>query len=551
MTTTPLYLNIDNGIFEGTIKSNNKIITSPQTLFSSYPLDSNWTQHGSGWTTDNNKVTFNNTTSSNTYLDEIYTIDQTVIKKIIFRITASGLNIIPFTGDDFSIKLTLTDAGGLSGNILATETLAFPSGTWSEQQFTISLTPSAPAKYIYVYIFTRNSIGQLTFWDAECFQEGDTARTNGKWTSNIQDLAKVTQLPIASGHIPLKNIYFYYGYLEDVDGMNNVEYSIDRLNKADIIITHEPSLLNTRQLVVVNSLIANSKEVYGYAIVGSTDVLEVPGFVIAAKAIMDRCFTSGYDGVFFDCFGYDWKVTRAQQNELIDYAHAKTPALKVFANAWIPADCLDDVVNATYNPTGVVTKLTTNDWVLLESFYCNASGYKTFPDAFNKYTTTVSLATPLGVKVCGLSYALPTTLLTDFRDWVNTYVLASGFGMQGFQYSTDIGSEDLNWPLEIFSPPNIGTTLISSFEQVQVDTYEAKTNEGIILFTSTDSPLKREYKSFILPSSFNVVTYLPQINATRVSIINYSSADKITWTELSSLSGITNRYFKTEISVRN
>jgi len=188
---------------------------------------------------------------------------------------------------------------------------------------------------------------------------------------------------------------------------------------------------------------------------------------------------------------------------------------------------------------------------LLESFYCNASGYKTFPDAFNKYTTTVSLATPLGVKVCGLSYALPTTLLTDFRDWVNTYVLASGFGMQGFQYSTDIGSEDLNWPLEIFIPPNIGTTLISSFAQVQADTYEAKTNEGIILFTSTDSPLKREYKSFILPSSFNVVTYLPQINATRVSIINYSSADKITWTKLDSLSGITDRYFKTEISVRN
>ena len=83
MTTTPLYLNINNGIFEGTLKSNNKITTSPQTLFSSYPLDSNWTKHGSGWTTDNNKVTFNNTTSSNTYLDEIYTIDQTVIKNYI------------------------------------------------------------------------------------------------------------------------------------------------------------------------------------------------------------------------------------------------------------------------------------------------------------------------------------------------------------------------------------------------------------------------------------------------------------------------------------
>ena len=65
MTTTPLYLNIDNGIFEGTIKSNNKIITSPQSIFSSYPLDLNWSQHGRVWTTDNNKVTFNNTTSSN------------------------------------------------------------------------------------------------------------------------------------------------------------------------------------------------------------------------------------------------------------------------------------------------------------------------------------------------------------------------------------------------------------------------------------------------------------------------------------------------------
>jgi len=553
---TPLYLNINNGIFEGSIKSNNKIITSPETLFSSYPLDSVWQQNGTGWTTtDNNKVTFNNTTSSNNFLNAIDTINQTVAKQITFRIIAKGETIASF-GTGFSISLVLSNASGPSGTEgvdMFSSQINFLAGTWSEQQFSITVNPLIPMKYLYAYIFTRNTTGKLTFWNAEVFQDGDTARTNGRWSSTIQDLAKVTNSPITSGNISLKNVYFYYGDLANVDGMNNVAYSIDKLSKADIVVTHEPSQLNTRQSVVVNALIASGVKIYGYAQVGPFGGELLSDLIISAKAIMDRCQISNYYGVFFDMFGYDWGVDRISQNILTDYAH--TTLLNVFANAWIPDDCLSSVVNATYNPTGIATHMTTDDWVLLESFYCNSSGYAGyniggFSEAFKKYTATVSLATPLGINVCGLAYSFTTTSLSDFRDWVNTYILAVGLKMQGYQYTSAIENDSLSWPIEIFTPPNIGTTLVSSFVQVDQNTYEAKTNSSIIQFIAIDSPVIRNYKSFIIPISIDVIEFLPQTNASRVNIIHYSSADKITWSELSSLDGITNRYFKTEISIR-
>ena len=548
----PITPAIDDGMFIGTINIDDELTLAPEMLVPVYPLDSDWAQHNGGtWTASgNDKVIIDNTTAGNYYLDNIYTIAQSTINTVHFRLIASGEGIT--SHDGFSIKLILTDAGGLSGVHLGEELLRFPAGSFAEQQFSISVTPTAPAHYLYAYIFTRYKTGKITMWNAEIFQDGDTSKDNGWWYSAPIDLINEVDLPITTGEIALTNVAFKYGDIANVDDMDNVDYSIERLSEFDIIVTHEPDLLSVRELVVLNALLGADTEVYGYAQATPLDETEDQLTIIAdAKLIMDRLDASGYTGVFFDMFGYDWGITRAQQNELIDYAKAKTPALKVFANAWVPADCLDDAVNATYNPTGVVTSLTTDDWVLLESFYVNESGYRSFPDSFNKYTETVSLASALGVKVCGLAYALPTTLLTDTTDWTIAYYLAVGLKMQGLSYSQDISSDNIDWPLSVFTIPKTGTSVTTPFAQINATTYEAVTSGGLLHFIAVDdAPASRSVKTLRITDSFVVdIQALPLYVAQQHEVSYFTSADGVTWTEVTDLT-VTNKFFQVRVSIR-
>ena len=554
----PVTPDIDDGMFIGTINVNGELQTIPDELVTVYPLDDTvWIQSVPGeWVASgNDKVVIDNTDSGNYYLGIIFPINQTIINQVHFRLIASGEGIT--SSDDFSIQLKLTDSGGLGGTLLGDELIRFPAGNFNEQQFAIDITPTAPAQWLYAYIFTRYHTGKITMWNAEVFQDGDTQKPSGWWQSIPIDLIEDANIPISTGEITLQNVAFKYGDISNVDDMGSVDYSIEKLSDFDVIVTHEPGVLDTRSTAVINALISNGVKVYGYAQAGSSDAGEIPALIIAAKAIMDNCLSGGYDGVFLDMFGYDWNVSRAQQNEMIDYAHSLTPVLKVFANAWWPQDCLDDTVDATFNSTGVATSLTTDDWVLLESFYVyggNPGGYVgddgDFNGAFDKYTETVSLAIPLGVKVAGLAYALDGTKLTDMTDWTNAYYLAAGLGMDGLSYSRAIESNNVDWPPSVFSVPKIGATLTTPYAQISADTYEAVTSGGLIRFIATDSPLTRSSLSLKIPDSLEVdVRSLPTVNAERSDVQYFSSTDAVTWAEMTSLT-TSNRYFQARISIR-
>ena len=87
-------------------------------------------------------------------------------------------------------------------------------------------------------------------------------------------------------------------------------------------------------------------------------------------------------GIFIDEAGYDFGTTRAQFNERLDYVHSMTYSNLVFANAWNSDHVIgtaNDVSfpNSTYNPSLVASKLTNNDWILLESFPINTTAYGT------------------------------------------------------------------------------------------------------------------------------------------------------------------------------
>ena len=356
--------------------------------------------------------------------------------------------------------------------------------------------------------------------------------TNGWWSSPIYDLVKLANIPINSGTIPLYNFNFFYGDVTNVNNRDNDAYSIEQLSKFDIVVTHEPGENNTsRQQAVMKGLIQNGVKVFGYVQVGPLPGKKPPTFEVI-KAAIDRCADFGYYGVFYDMFGYDYGITRVYQNKIINYTHSKN--LISFVNAWIPADVLDSKVEVSHNPGGVATAMTTNDWVLLESFYLRSdSKYAGDPEggfinSFGKYTDTVSLANPLGVNVCGLAYALPETSSTDITDWEKSYYLAVGLGLKGLSYSRSIENRTIEWPLEMLSPPKIGTSLVSAYKQIATDRYEAKTDAGIIQFMATDKPIKREAFSYQVPNLIIAELQTPKL-AHKYNILYFSSSDGVTW----------------------
>ena len=273
----PLTLDLTTGIFVGTEIKQGKLQTCPEMLTSIYPLDEDWTQHGSAtWAKiGNDKVVVNNTDSGNYYLDNIHNIAQVVANPVHFRLIASGEGIPDHDG--FSIKLILTDSGGLSGVHLGEELLRFPAGNFDEQQLSISITPTAPAQWLYAYIFTRYNTGKITMWNAEIYQDGDAQKPVGWWSSKPFDLAKEANVPIVKGGISLQNFAFKYGYIDNIDGMDNVDYSIEKLSEFDIVVTHEPSKLDARSTDVANALLGKGVGVYGYAQAGAYESEDMAG----------------------------------------------------------------------------------------------------------------------------------------------------------------------------------------------------------------------------------------------------------------------------------
>lgn len=550
IVTIPLVLDLTKGIFVGAEYKNGVLACSPECLAPTYPLDESWWQGNAAsenWVAvGGDKVEIENTDGSDLYRYLIYNVSQEVAKPITFRLIVEGEELEE-SSTGFSIYLRLSDGEQTVGE----GQVNFPSGTWMEKQFTVVVNPAVPVMYVYAYIFTRNISGKVTYRIAEVFQEGDESRETGVWTSEISDLADLSNVPISSGSIPLIPIAFYYNDLTNVDDMGSVDYSIEQFKKYDIVVTNPPSQNNSvRKQLVQTSMMAAGVKVFGYVQAGPMPDEELMTFAEIAVGV-DDCAAGNYYGVFFDMFGGDYGLSRTFQNELIDYAHSL--GLKVFANAWVPASVID--------PADGPVSLGIDDWVLLESYFIRAGDKYAgvleggFLDPFNKYTQTVELAKPLSVKVCGMAYAFSSTELTDTKDLYDAYVLTVGLGIDSLCYNYSMESTSLDWLLDDYPVPKTGETLISPFVQVAENTYQAETDAGILQFIATDDPVTRGHRTFTIPAKYYLtLPTLPEINAQTHKISYYSSADKVTLQEVQSSNAVlvvTDRYLKTEIVLRN
>lgn len=472
-----------------------KIELAPNPMVSTYPGD--WSYTGAAPTISGDAASIQNTDASDRYLWLIYKVEQTVASPITLRVIAQGLGIQSPASNGFSIWIYGSYAPEGGTNDVQAQT-QFPAGTWTEQQFSATINPAQPVQWVYLWVFARNKTGTLTVRNLEVCQDSDAVAKDGEWISDTIDIYAQINAPITptASDLAPTNIGFYYGAPDNVDNLGSVEHSQRVLSQFQLAVLREPGELNSRQMTVINYLISQGVKVFGYTASTSTDAV--------IQAAMDRCAAAGYAGAFFDEAGYDWGVSRGRLNSLVTYAHGK--GLPVMANAWTPSDVLGSQVNETYNPNGSPTALTTGDWVLLESFYSRGDDlYAGQPDggfavAMDKYTSTVSLAGTLGVKVAGLAYYRTNTALTDTSDRDNSYLLAVMLGLDGWAYGSTTSNRLTRTTFPAFG---VGATYAGALRRVGPMRWERDVTGGTLWFEAVDNPVSRSAGRFATRDSYN------------------------------------------------
>lgn len=200
-----------------------------------------------------------------------------------------------------------------------------------------------------------------------------------------------------------KQLCLYYGWPSYVNGSGgDVSRAIAQLVKCDLLvigdgIEHPGHGDHASASVIVSALREAGKEVFGYVDLGvSTQNLSID----TMRAYVDEWRAIGASGVFLDDAGYDYLVTRARQNAMVDYIHAS--GMTVFMNAWVIDDVLADVDEAGQaNPS----RMAAGDVYLAESWLVAGGAYQSLAEWALKADKAQQYARSKGVRIAGVSTA--------------------------------------------------------------------------------------------------------------------------------------------------
>lgn len=157
---------------------------------------------------------------------------------------------------------------------------------------------------------------------------------------------------MASENIPAKmgKLALYYGYPSLVNNVaGNVESAIKNFAAYDVVVfgagledkTHADNA-NTEKII---KGVPKQTRTFGYVSVGMT---QKKVSIMEIKENIKKWKEMGTFGIFLDCFGYDYGVTRERQNDVLSFVHDQ--GFVGFINAFEP----DDVFSATPVPTNSV-----------------------------------------------------------------------------------------------------------------------------------------------------------------------------------------------------
>ncbi len=292
-----------------------------------------------------------------------------------------------------------------------------------------------------------------------------------------------TVLPLLEDRLKLDSICFMYGYIPNIKGKNNIDYSSEVLKSFPYLIISEPGEMDEKQLSVVNN-IKNDVKLFGYIHIGKI-YGSMPSMNVIRNRI-DNISEAGWHGVFIDLYGYDFQVTRDRQNEIVDYAHSR--GLRCFVNAWFVDDVFSDKIDEKYNPDGRPTSLKKGDWYLLESFLMNNSGFRSdIENSMEKYIKAAEYKQKTGVNIAVLPYKPDAVSWKEADRLIKlSYLVALLLDYDGWWFSDRLEYNDLNYGPD--PGLDIGNKLIEPLHVTDKSVYEAKTDKYIIRINTHNYP---------------------------------------------------------------
>lgn len=182
------------------------------------------------------------------------------------------------------------------------------------------------------------------------------------------------------------DLLIYYGYMNSFNSAQNslnnelvaqdmAKYSLIVLGQGFADPAH-PDYANSCIIINRIKVLNPLTMIFGY--------LSMTLEISSSTSTIAAWDTMGIHGIFLDEAGYNYGTLltngRAAQNEKIDLIHSKESANICFINSWNMDHIIGTVndpsfPNTTWNPDEVESKLTQDDWYLLESFAINTTAY--------------------------------------------------------------------------------------------------------------------------------------------------------------------------------
>ena len=190
-----------------------------------------------------------------------------------------------------------------------------------------------------------------------------------------------------TGHDKLQRTAFekvciYYGYPVGIGNTWSVAGAVAIYKGYDIVVFGDTYELPEHEVYsetveILKQLAEEAPETrcVGYIPIGALEETEYSGLTMQElKRRVDLWAKIGAKGIFLDEFGFDYKVTRERQNEIVKYVHDK----KMFciANSWntsyvfssLPIK-VDWIEGFDPNPNCLPPEINSGDYSLLENFF--------------------------------------------------------------------------------------------------------------------------------------------------------------------------------------
>lgn len=227
--------------------------------------------------------------------------------------------------------------------------------------------------------------------------------------------------------LTIKHLGIYYGWPSLFDGVHSVDEAITKLSGYDVLVfgadLEQPEHTDHSNTHHIIQRLKGRREFYGYI---SLSPRSHPDLTVIVSKV-ERWKAMGVAGIFFDEAGYDFGVTRTRQNQAIDLVHQR--GLKVFINAFDPADVFSTTPHPRFNPRGEASILSSGDCYLYESFGM-IMGKPEAPTLRRVKMIKLAYAQQHGIRIFGITTS-PTPGFFDAHLWKQVIQEAHRLGLDG------------------------------------------------------------------------------------------------------------------------